>query len=313
MKPAPKRALHVYAAPRKPADEDRHEPMNMKRMRGRNHRSGGGGGGGFRNQQNGIPLNRNHVFDSSGPEMRVRGTAQQLYDKYTQLARDAASSADRVLSEGYYQHAEHYFRIVSAINAAQGLPPPGQSGQQNNGEPRYQNGNQGEYQGEGEGQAPREYRNEPRENRDNREPREFRDNRENRDNRDNRDNRQERRFEPRNRPDFQPRDNRQDNRHENRQDRQDRPYRPAAPIADTPIDISSALEAELRAAQQEPAGTGAQPEVRQEQPEPRAIPIVADAPPASAPELTLTEPEAKPAPKRRGRPPRAKATEPAAE
>jgi hypothetical protein len=49
--------------------------MNMKRMRGRNHRPNGGGGGnngggGFRNQQNGIPLNRNHVFDSSGPEMR---------------------------------------------------------------------------------------------------------------------------------------------------------------------------------------------------------------------------------------------------
>ncbi|WP_333490062.1 DUF4167 domain-containing protein [Acidocella sp. MX-AZ03] len=60
--------------------------------------------------------------------MRVRGTAQQLYDKYTQLARDAASSADRVLSEGYYQHAEHYFRIVSAINAAQGLPPRARAG-----------------------------------------------------------------------------------------------------------------------------------------------------------------------------------------
>ncbi|WP_297443005.1 DUF4167 domain-containing protein, partial [Acidocella sp.] len=71
--------------------------MNMKRMRGRNHRPSGGGGGGFRNQQNGIPLNRNHVFDSSGPEMRVRGTAQQLFDKYTQLARDAASAGDRIL------------------------------------------------------------------------------------------------------------------------------------------------------------------------------------------------------------------------
>ena len=81
--------------------------MNMKRMRGRNHRpnggGGGGGGGGFRNQQNGIPLNRNHVFDSSGPEMRVRGTAQQLYDKYQQLARDAFSNGDRVTGEAYYQ------------------------------------------------------------------------------------------------------------------------------------------------------------------------------------------------------------------
>ena len=102
--------------------------MNMKRMRGRNHRpnggGGGGGGGGFRNQQNGIPLNRNHVFDSSGPEMRVRGTAQQLYDKYQQMARDASSNGDRVTGEAYYQHAEHYFRIISAINQAQGQPNP---------------------------------------------------------------------------------------------------------------------------------------------------------------------------------------------
>ena len=88
------------------------------------------GGGGFRNQQNGIPLNRNHVFDSSGPEMRVRGTAQQLYDKYQQLARDASSNGDRVTGEAYYQHAEHYFRIISAINQAQGLQNP-QAGQQN--------------------------------------------------------------------------------------------------------------------------------------------------------------------------------------
>lgn len=279
----------------------------MKRMRGRNHRSGGGGGGGFRNQQNGIPLNRNHVFDSSGPEMRVRGTAQQLYEKYTQLARDAVSSVDRVLSEAYYQHAEHYFRILIAINAAQGLPPPGQSNP--NGEPRYNNPNQGEYQrrepgAEGEPQEVREPRQETRQ-----EPRQ-----ENRENREFRDNRQERRFEPRNnnRQDFQPRE---------RQERQDRPYRPAAPIADTPIDISSALEAELRAAANEgPAGVGEQPEVKATAkaeapapaaPEARAIPIKPEAPPISTPELTLTEPEAKPAPKRRGRPPRAKAVEPA--
>ncbi|SHE51420.1 protein of unknown function [Acidocella aminolytica 101 = DSM 11237] len=255
----------------------------MKRMRGRNHRSGGGGGG-FRNQQNGIPLNRNHVFDSSGPEMRVRGTAQQLFDKYTQLARDAASSADRVLSEAYYQHAEHYFRVLSAINAAQGLPPPGQS---QNSEARYNNPHQG-----GDAQRRESAEGEAQEGR---EPRQER--------QDNRESRQERRFEPRQRQDFQPRE---------RQERQERQYRPAAPIADTPIDISSALEAELRAAsQEEPVGLGEQPEVKpeakQDTAEPRAIPIVADAPPANAPELTLTEPAA-PAPKRRGRPPRGKTT-----
>ncbi len=94
--------------------------MNMKRMRGRGgHRNGGGGpirhhGGGG----GGIPLNRNHVFDSNGPDLRVRGTAQQLFEKYLQLGRDATSGGDRVMAEGYFQHAEHYFRILNAMNQA---------------------------------------------------------------------------------------------------------------------------------------------------------------------------------------------------
>jgi hypothetical protein len=98
--------------------------MNMKRMRGRNHRNGGGGGstgggGGSPRSYNGnIPLNRNHVFDSNGPDLRIRGTAQQLFEKYLQLGRDATSSGDRVMAESYFQHAEHYFRIVNAINQA---------------------------------------------------------------------------------------------------------------------------------------------------------------------------------------------------
>lgn len=101
--------------------------MNIKRMRGRGHRGngagggGGGNGGGMRHQSsggNGVPLNRNHVFDSNGPDLRIRGTAQQLFEKYLQLGRDATSSGDRVMGEGYFQHAEHYFRIVSAMNQA---------------------------------------------------------------------------------------------------------------------------------------------------------------------------------------------------
>lgn len=102
--------------------------MNIKRMRGRGHRGngaggggGGGNGGGMRhpNSSGGsVPLNRNHVFDSNGPDLRVRGTAQQLFEKYLQLGRDATSAGDRVMGEGYFQHAEHYFRIVSAMNQA---------------------------------------------------------------------------------------------------------------------------------------------------------------------------------------------------
>ena len=97
--------------------------MNMKRMRGRNNRGGSGGGGPPRHQSGNVPLNRNHVFDSNGPDLRIRGTAQQLFEKYLQLGRDATSSGDRVMAEGYFQHAEHYFRIINAINQAQQQNP----------------------------------------------------------------------------------------------------------------------------------------------------------------------------------------------
>ncbi len=102
--------------------------MNMKRMRGRNHRTGGGGTGGggggggggpVRHHGGNIPLNRNHVFDSSGPDLRIRGTAQQLFEKYLQLGRDATGAGDRVMAESYFQHAEHYFRVLNAMNQAQ--------------------------------------------------------------------------------------------------------------------------------------------------------------------------------------------------
>ncbi|MDU8926557.1 DUF4167 domain-containing protein [Alisedimentitalea sp. MJ-SS2] len=56
----------------------------------------------------------NRVFDSSGPEGKVRGTPQQIIDKYNQLARDAQLSGDRVALENFQQHAEHYQRMLSA-------------------------------------------------------------------------------------------------------------------------------------------------------------------------------------------------------
>ncbi|MCB1362602.1 MAG: DUF4167 domain-containing protein [Rhodobacteraceae bacterium] len=55
----------------------------------------------------------NRVFDSSGPEGKVRGTPQQIIDKYNQLARDAQLSNDRVATENFQQHAEHYLRLLS--------------------------------------------------------------------------------------------------------------------------------------------------------------------------------------------------------
>jgi len=132
--------------------------MNMKRMRGRGHRpgGGGGGGGGLRHHGGGsgtgIPLNRNHVFDSNGPDVRVRGTAQQLFEKYLQLGRDATSGGDRVMAESYFQHAEHYFRILNAMNqAAQQNQANGQPRRPFNGE---DGGQPAPETGEGEARAP---------------------------------------------------------------------------------------------------------------------------------------------------------------
>ena len=86
---------------------NRHIMRNgQKRMRGR---------GGHRKSQN--PLTR--VYESNGPDVKIRGTASHIAEKYIQLARDAQSSGDPVAAENYFQHAEHYFRIVTAS----GRPP----------------------------------------------------------------------------------------------------------------------------------------------------------------------------------------------
>jgi len=131
--------------------------MNIKRMRGRNNRGpgqgghgggGGGAGGAIRHHSSnaGTPMNRNHVFDSSGPDLRIRGTAQQLFEKYLQLGRDASGSGDRVMAESYFQHAEHYFRILNAMAQAQqqqtqhqGGQPNGQSGNGHQQQRRFSN------------------------------------------------------------------------------------------------------------------------------------------------------------------------------
>ena len=87
-------------------------------------------------------MNRNHVFDSNGPDLRIRGTAQQLFEKYLQLGRDATSSGDRVMAESYFQHAEHYFRILNAMAQAQ-QQGQGQSPQNGQHQPRRPLSNEG--------------------------------------------------------------------------------------------------------------------------------------------------------------------------
>src|SRR5690606_25608112 len=87
---------------------------NKNRQRGRN---------GGRKHVN--PLSRN--YESNGPDVKVRGNAAHIAEKYLQLARDAQSSGDSVMAENYLQHAEHYFRIVSSAQQAMNGPRDGQS------------------------------------------------------------------------------------------------------------------------------------------------------------------------------------------
>jgi hypothetical protein len=89
-------------------DFQNRQGQQNKRMRGRNRKGPN-------------PLTRS--YESNGPDVKIRGTALHIAEKYMQLARDAQSSGDRVAGESYLQHAEHYYRIVAA---AQAQLPPGQ-------------------------------------------------------------------------------------------------------------------------------------------------------------------------------------------
>lgn len=85
-----------------------------KRMRGRGGGGNGGGGGGA-GRKGPNPLTRS--YESTGPDVKIRGTAHHIAEKYVTLARDAQSSGDRVLAENYLQHAEHYYRLIAAAQA----------------------------------------------------------------------------------------------------------------------------------------------------------------------------------------------------
>lgn len=88
--------------------------QNKQRMRNRNNNN---------NRRGQNPMTR--VFESNGPDIKIRGTASHIAEKYLQLARDARSSGDPVAAENYYQHAEHYFRLIAAAQEQfrQNQPP----------------------------------------------------------------------------------------------------------------------------------------------------------------------------------------------
>lgn len=86
-----------------------------------------------RNQRRRQGVNPNRALDSNGPDVRIRGTANQIYDKYQALARDATSSGDRVKAENYLQHAEHYYRLIRAMQPDRPLSDSHESdGEQDN-------------------------------------------------------------------------------------------------------------------------------------------------------------------------------------
>ena len=87
-------------------------PTHKNRSRSRHRSTGSSGSGG---SSGGNPLSR--VYESNGPDVKVRGTAQTVADKYLQLGRDAQSAGDIIMAESYFQFAEHYLRIVSAAQA----------------------------------------------------------------------------------------------------------------------------------------------------------------------------------------------------
>ena len=82
------------------------QPQNAKRGRGRGRR-------GNNNHHNHVP-NRNTSYESNGPDVKLRGNAQQLHEKYMGLAHDAASAGERISAEAYTQFADHYFRLHQA-------------------------------------------------------------------------------------------------------------------------------------------------------------------------------------------------------
>ncbi|MEJ0060996.1 MAG: DUF4167 domain-containing protein [Terricaulis sp.] len=117
----------------------------MKRQRGRGRKPGGqqhhhnGGGGGHQ---------PNRTLESSGPDIKVRGPAAHIYERYLQLARDASSAGDRVMAENYLQHAEHYFRVLRAMQPA--TPPPQQQTDRFGNDLEYEDDEGGSEGGEGE-------------------------------------------------------------------------------------------------------------------------------------------------------------------
>jgi hypothetical protein len=122
--------------------------QNNKRMRNRNNNNNNNNNSN-NNRRGQNPMTR--VFESNGPDIKIRGTASHVAEKYVQLARDARSSGDPVAAENYYQHAEHYFRLIAAAQ---------EQFRQNQPQPRTENEMPAE-EGEDEGESFSHFGQEP--------------------------------------------------------------------------------------------------------------------------------------------------------
>ena len=92
-------------------------PGPNKRSRGRNN------GNNHHHNRPRMPY-RIQTFDSNGPNVKIRGNAYQVFERYVALAREAAASGDRIAAENLYQHAEHYFRVMNANGEGNPHAPP---------------------------------------------------------------------------------------------------------------------------------------------------------------------------------------------
>ena len=150
----------------RPGSNNSNKQRGRGRGRGKHHGGGGGSGGGQRHpggqQSQDQVFNIHRTIDSNGPDVKIRGNANHIYEKYLQLARDANSSGDRVMAENYLQHAEHYYRLIMAYQAhLQQQQGQHHQGQQQHGQP-YGGGQPAQGQQSGEaGHYGGPYRNQP--------------------------------------------------------------------------------------------------------------------------------------------------------
>jgi hypothetical protein len=173
--------------------------QNNKRMRNRNNNNNNNNNNNRRGQN---PMTR--VFESNGPDIKIRGTASHVAEKYVQLARDARSSGDPVAAENYYQHAEHYFRLIAAAQ---------EQFRQNQPQPRTDNEMPPE-EGEDEGESFSHFGQEPGFVPQQQQPFVPRDNNQQRD------------FQPREGQPYQPRDHQPREHHREREHRPQPQYQP---------------------------------------------------------------------------------------